>query len=185
MDGRVDMILDGGPCTIGLESTIVKLSEDGSATLLRPGAITPEDIEAVIGAPVTIADAVLSSLRPGEVVLSPGMKYKHYAPKIPFFLLDGSADASFRYLSGISGHYALLCYEEDISLFSALCGADPIALGSREDLAPLAAGLFSVLRECDKRGYDAIYAPLPMPKGLGLALYNRMIRAAAHHIITL
>ena len=185
MDGRVDIILDGGSSTIGLESTIVKLESDGTMTLLRPGAITPEDLSEATGVGVAIADAVLSALRPGETVLSPGMKYKHYAPKIPFYLLDGTVEAAHRYLSAVSGRYAILCYEEDLEGFSAIPDALPIAVGSREDLSVLAAGLFSILRECDKGEFDAIYAPLPEPTGLGLALYNRMIRAAAHHIIKL
>ncbi len=184
MEGRVDMILDGGDSDIGLESTIVKIEEDGDLTLLRPGAITPEDLNA-LGIRVTIADAVLGTLKEGEAVLSPGMKYKHYAPSIPFHLLDGAPEAAARYLKGIRGRIAVLCYTEDAALFSTLEQATPIPVGTRDELFWLAKRLFSLLRDCDRGQYDAIYAPLPPPRGLGLALYNRMIRAAAHHIITL
>ncbi len=184
MDGRVDVILDGGDSEIGLESTIVRLCEDGSLTLLRPGAITVEDLKTV--APrVDISDAVLGALSPGQTVLSPGMKYKHYAPKTPFYLLDGTADKAFSYLSEQEGPFALLTYEEDKALFSGLPNAYMIPVGSKSEPSILAHRLFSLLRECDKRGLLAIYAALPVPHGLGMALYNRMIRAAAHRIITL
>ena len=184
MEGRVDMILDGGDSDIGLESTIVKIEADGGLTLLRPGAITPDDL-AAIGVEVTVAGAVLGALKEGETVLSPGMKYKHYAPSVPFHLLDGAPEAAARYLAGVEGRIAVLCYAEDLPLFASLTRIEPIPVGSRDDLFWLAKRLFSLLRDCDRGQYDAIYAPLPPPCGLGLALYNRMIRAAAHHIITL
>ena len=184
MEGRIDMILDGGDSEIGLESTIVKIEDDGSLTVLRPGAITPEDL-AGIGANVRIADAVMAALKAGETVLSPGMKYKHYAPKTPLFLLDGSREQMYHYLASREGEFSLLVYTEDMECFADLRGAHPVPIGSRTEPAVLAHRLFSLLRECDKAGLAAIYAPLPDPHGLGLALYNRMIRAAAHRIITL
>ncbi len=184
MEGRVDVILDGGDSEIGLESTIVKLEEDGSLTLLRPGAITPEDL-AELGVEVHIAASVMAALKPGETVLSPGMKYKHYAPTTPLYLLDGTAEQIQEYLSSREGRYAVLAYSEDMPRFAGLTGARLIPIGSRGEPAVLAHRLFGLLRECDTYEIAAIYAPLPDPHGLGLALYNRMIRAAAHRIITL
>lgn len=184
MQGRVDMILDGGESEIGLESTIVKIEDDNSVTLLRPGAITPKDLEKVCDK-VYIAPAVLNALKPGEIVLSPGMKYKHYAPKVPFFLLSGAPEKCVSYLADQTGNYAVLCYEEDIPLYSAMLSCQLIAVGKKSEPDILAHRLFYTLREADKQGFSALYAPLPRPEGLGLALYNRMIRAAAHHIITL
>ena len=184
MDGRVDMILDGGSSEIGLESTIVKPEEDGSLTLLRPGAITPEDLMAVVPQ-VHIAPAVLASLKAGETVLSPGMKYRHYAPKTPFYLLDGEDSALLSYLSSLAPGTAVFTYTEDMARLSGATAATLIPIGQKNDPATLAHRLFSLLRDCDKRGFSALYAPLPEPQGLGLALYNRMIRAAAHQIITL
>ncbi len=182
MNGRVDIILDGGDCEIGLESTIVKLEPDGGLTLLRPGAITPEQL-----APFTenfrIADAVLGRLKAGERVLSPGMKYKHYAPKLPLFLLDGPLAARLSYLEQQEGKCAVLCYEEELAAFSRLPSCVPISVGKQSDPSALAHRLFYLLREADKGSYTRLYAPLPRPDGLGLALYNRMIRAAADHII--
>ncbi len=184
MDERVDMILDGGASVIGLESTIVKIEEDDTLTLLRPGAITPEDFEAM-GIRVRLAGAVLRALAPGERVLSPGMKYKHYAPRIPFYLLDGDAPRAMSYLADREGPIAVLCYEEDMPIFDKNPALSLFSVGSRKDLSGFANRLFTLLRNCDKGNFSAIYAPLPPPRGLGLALYNRMIRAAAHQIITL
>ena len=184
MEGRVDVILDGGDSDIGLESTIVKPESDGSLTLLRPGAITPEDLAAVT-TEVRIADAVLGAQKPGEPILSPGLKYKHYAPRTPFSLLKGDKEHILRYLGGLDKGDAVFAYTEDIEDFSRVTSATLIPIGPGNDPAILAHRLFRLLRECDKAGYRALYALLPTPQGLGLALYNRMIRAAAHTIITL
>lgn len=184
MDGRVDMILDGGESMIGLESTIVKPEEDGSLTLLRPGAITPEDLFAVVER-VNVADAVFGALKKDQPVLSPGMKYKHYAPKTAFSLYTGSRAAEEAFIRDLPHGAALFTHDEDIDRFSSLTGATLIPIGPRREPVVLAHRLFYLLRDADKHGYSTLYAPLPDPKGLGLALYNRMIRAAAHNIITL
>lgn len=184
MRGRVDIILNGGDCDIGLESTIVKIEEDESLTLLRPGAITPADLSAVCPR-LTVAPAVLGTLAPGERVLSPGMKYKHYAPAVPFSLLDGDASQCAAYLSAQTGEFGVLCYDEDAGALSGIPGCHLFPIGAKSHPETLAHRLFYLLREADKAGLSALYAPLPNPDGLGLALYNRMIRAAAHHIIKL
>ena len=183
MDGRVDMILDGGESDIGLESTIVKLEVDGTLTLLRPGAITPEDLERV--APVKVADAVLGMLKQGERVLSPGMKYKHYAPTTPFSLLDGSEEAFADYLARLPRTAAVFVSDEEAVALASATQATLIPTGPAGEPAVLAHRLFYLLRDSDKHGYSALYARTPTPTGIGLALYNRMIRAAAHHIISL
>lgn len=184
MEGRVDVILDGGDSEIGLESTIVKIEADGALTLLRPGAITPEDL-AALTTEVRIAGAVLGTQRPEDPVLSPGMKYKHYAPKTPFSLLKGDRPQVCAYLASLTEKDAVFVYSEDMEEFSSLTSAVLIPIGPGDTPSFLAHRLFRLLRECDKAGYRALYAPLPEPQGLGLALYNRMIRAAAHTIITL
>ena len=185
MNGRVDMIIDGGECEIGLESTIVKIEDDGSLVLLRPGRITPEELASV--ASLTIADAVVDKLREGETVLSPGMKYRHYAPKAPLMLIDGDTRHAISYLRDKSDcRMAVISYKEDEALYrEAFPESKIFVLGSRDDEAEQAHALFSLLREADKLELDAIYAPLPEKRGMGLALYNRMIRAAAHTIIKL
>ena len=188
MNGRVDAIISGGDCDFGLESTIVSLNSDGTLTLLRPGKITKEDIEA-IGLKVSIADAVTNMLKEGEVAISPGMKYRHYAPKAPVILLDGSKEAIASYLKTHSSQekrIAVIAYEDDADYIASFVNnIDVYKFGKRSDEAKQAHLLFKLLRDTDKENYAVIYAPLPDRKGIGLALYNRMIRAAAHNIIRL
>lgn len=183
MDGRVDMIIDGGECDFGVESTIVKLEDDGSLLLLRPGAVTCEDLEAM-GLRVTIAPAVLGAMKKGEIVLSPGMKYRHYAPNAPLFLLDGNEEKRRKFLAEQKEAVAYLAYDEETeNPFSAHITVYPI--GKEADTLSQAKNLFRLLRLADKAETTAIYAPLPVAVGMGMALYNRMIRAAAHQIIKL
>ncbi len=188
MNGRVDAIIDGGDCAFGLESTIVSLNDNGSLTLLRPGKITKEDIEA-IGLKVLVADAVTDTLKDGEIAISPGMKYKHYAPKAPVILLDGTKEQIASFLKNKvlqEQKIAVIAYEDDADYIKNV--AEDITLyrfGARKDEFAQAHLLFKLLREADKENYSVIYAPLPEKKGIGLALYNRMIRAAAHNIIRL
>ncbi len=185
MQGRIDMIIDGGVCDIGLESTIVKIEDDGSMILLRPGRITVDELACV--APVTITDAVTDRLAEGQVALSPGMKYRHYAPKAPLVLLDGELSDVIDYINNDQlSAKAILCYSEDrMKVSEQLPGVDVFVLGARDNMNEQAHHLFSILREVDLRDYDKIYAPLPSKNGVGLALYNRMIRAAAHTVINL
>ncbi len=186
MDGRVDMIIDGGSSDFGLESTIVKIEDDGTLTLLRPGKIALEDFRA-LNIEVKISEAVTQGLSEGEVAVSPGMKYKHYAPRCPFILLDGDKYKISEYIKEKAGqNTALLSYDEDISFFcDSLKGVAVYPLGSHFNDEERAKRLFALLRDADKNLHTEIYAPLPDMSGIGLALYNRMIRAAAHKIIKL
>jgi L-threonylcarbamoyladenylate synthase len=182
MNGRVEMIIDGGECDFGLESTIVKIEDNGDLCLLRPGKITVEELRKI--ASVSLADAVVDKLKEGEVALSPGMKYRHYAPKSPLVLLDGDVDASIKYISeSESKRIAVISYSEDIDKLSrALPSAALFEFGEMQDEIGQAHRLFDILREADKMNFDVIYAPLPEMSGIGLAIYNRMIRAAAHTV---
>ena len=184
MMGRVDVIIDGGECDFGLESTIVKIDGDG-LTLLRPGKITPEELSLMCD--VSIAGAVVDKLADGERALSPGMKYRHYAPASPVVLLDGGIEEQTAYIKAdAKGRIAIICYTEDREMFSkSIPNAKIYELGGREDVASQAHALFAILREADKDDFYKIYAPLPDKHGIGLAIYNRMIRAAAHTIIKL
>ncbi len=185
MDGRIDMLLDGGDCEIGLESTIVSCDTEGKLTLLRPGRITLAELRE-IDPDITVADAVLGALKDGERVLSPGMKYKHYAPKTSLVLIDGSLESACEYVkSEAFDKKAVICYDEDADAFSSISGTDIYKFGKRHDKDIQAHRLFTMLRNIDAEGYDMIYAPLPDKEGIGLALYNRMIRAAAYKIIKL
>ncbi len=179
MDGRVDMILDGGESEIGLESTIVKIDGDG-LILLRPGGITCDALSLVCEK-VTVADAVLHQLAENERPLSPGMKYRHYAPTAPLVLLTGKDEDVLAYLQkeAQTSKCAMLCYDEEVE---ALKSTTLFPIGKKHDLATQARRLFAALREADGTDAQIIYAHLPPQEGLGLALYNRLIRAAAHTI---
>lgn len=179
MDGRIDVIIDGGECDIGLESTIVALDE-ASLTLLRPGAIT-YDALCCVCEDVKIAPAVLERLADDERPLSPGMKYRHYAPSAELILLDGDERDVLEFLASEQRRErcAVLCYDEELPcLDPSLC----ISIGGKNDVPTQAKRLFSALRDADKLGAKRIYGHLPQKSGLGLALYNRMIRAAAHTV---
>ncbi|MBR2354484.1 MAG: threonylcarbamoyl-AMP synthase [Clostridia bacterium] len=179
LSGRIDAIIDGGSSEIGLESTIIKL--DGShATLLRPGAITVDALRCVCEE-VTVSPAIKASLAEGERPLSPGMKYKHYAPSSPLVLIDGDENAVLAFFKQAQENEscAILCYREEVS---ALRNENLIDIGERENLSEQAHNLFSALRQTESMDVRIIYAHLPPEDGLGLALYNRLIRAAAHTV---
>ena len=183
LSGRVDMIIDGGECDIGLESTIVKIDSDGEGaylTLLRPGGITYDALTCVCDR-VEIARAVSEQLAKDEKPLSPGMKYRHYAPTAPLVLLEGSEEDVLAFLQKAQETEicAVLCYDEEIP---SLRAERLLPVGKRDDVAAHAKTLFSRLREADSTNAAIIYAHLPDKSGLGLALYNRMIRAAAHTV---
>lgn len=179
MDGKVDMMIDGGECDIGLESTIIKLDEDG-ITLLRPGAITVDALSCVCEN-VLVDPSVANALAENERPLSPGMKYRHYAPEAPLVLLSGNIDDQLDFLKNAvkTENCAVLCYEEEID---ALDSEKLISIGKKDDLTYQARVLFSSLRSTAALDVDIIYGHLPPKSGIGLALYNRMIRAAAHTI---
>lgn len=179
MSGRIDAVIDGGPSEIGLESTIVKLEGD-TAVMLRPGAITADALGCVCEK-VEISSAVTEALKEDQRPLSPGMKYRHYAPSSPLVLLDGERCDVREFLCEAQRRQncAVLCYSEEREW---LDGASIIDIGEADDLETQAKRLFSSLREADALGVDVIYAHLPTMEGLGLALYNRLIRAAAHTV---
>ncbi len=183
-DGRVDMIIDSGDCEIGLESTIVliKKNEDReSLVLLRPGAVT-YDALCCVCENVEISPTIEGVLKEDEHPLSPGMKYKHYAPKAPLVLLDGERGDVLKFLANEqkSKKCAIICHDEDVKhLEDKLL----LPIGAENDVSMHGKKIFTMLRLCDRLSPDIIYAHLPKKDGLALALYNRMIRAAAHTVI--
>lgn len=180
MNGRIEAVIDGGDCDVGVESTVITLAED-IPTLLRPGGITLEQLREEIGE-VYAHPAVLKPLDNGITAASPGMKYKHYSPSAEIILLKGSEEAFLSYISSHSDEgTAVLCYDEEMSCFPE----NGIASGGRDNYAEQAHKLFTALREADERGYSKVYAHCPKPEGIGLAVYNRILRAAAFNIIEL
>lgn len=185
MDGRIEMILDGGPCEIGVESTIVKITDAG-VTLLRPGAITAEMLRAVVpevSVDPTVTEKPSEDLRPQ----APGMKYRHYAPNAPVFLLcdDGTDDFDARAIRFLSENKrdgaGILCFEEYLPV---LAGEKTLSLGAKADEKAHAHRLFAALRELDKLPIKAIYATVAKTDGEGLAFYNRMLKASGYHFVT-
>lgn len=179
MNGRIEAIVDGGDCDVGVESTVITLAEE-VPTLLRPGGITLEQLREEIGE-VNVHPAVLKSLEKGMTAASPGMKYKHYSPKAEVILLKGSEQNFFEYINANSDkNTAVLCYDEEINSFK-----NCISLGSKDDYAAHAHRLFTCLREADEKGYTRIYAHCPKAEGVELAVYNRILRAAAFNIVNI
>ncbi len=178
MQGRIAAVLDGGDCSVGVESTVVDLCHT-PPRLLRPGGITPEMLEAVVGE-IEIDAAVTHALESGAVAASPGMKYKHYAPRAEIHLIKGTQAA---YIDYVNTHkapgVAALCFDEDVSGLEV----PAVTYGSREDPLQQAQLVFDALRQLDEQGAQVVYAACPQPRGVGLAVYNRLIRAAAFRII--
>lgn len=183
LDGRVDFIIDGGECAFGVESTIIRLDDEDSVTLLRPGAVTDDALRCV-AKNVTVAHSVTEMLAENERPLSPGMKYRHYAPSKPLKLVGGSEADRIQFFRNAQSKEdcIIICYDEQEPL---LLGGKIITIGAGYDLETQMHRLFSALRESDEINADVIYANLPDTEGLGLALYNRLIRAAAHTVIKL
>ena len=181
MDGRIDAILDGGPCGVGVESTVLSLTE-AKPRLLRPGGITLEMLSKVIG-PVEVDPAVLHKLAEGAKAASPGMKYKHYAPKASVVIVKGTPD---QYRAFVNAHKApgvgALCYREDMDFLNVPC----VSYGTEDDPESQARELFDALRSFDEQNdIDKVYARCPETKGVGMAVYNRLIRAAGFEVIHL
>ena len=183
LSGRADMIIDGGDCAIGVESTIVKVCEDGSMILLRPGGITLEMLTAI--GDVTLDKAITGKLEEGERPQAPGMKYRHYAPSTRVVMLDGTDLQIREYLKERSYNESagVLLFEDEIAAFSEL-NVTVISLGEHTAEAE-AHSLFSKLREVDTYSCDTFYIKVPEKTGIGLAVYNRMLKAAGHEIVKL
>lgn len=182
--GRIDMILDGGPVEIGVESSILDVTVT-PPMILRPGAVTREMLETVIGE--VSVDKTLIRPDSKEIPKAPGMKYRHYAPKASLTIVEGETDAVVEFINaqtklrmaegmsvGIIGTKETLCRYED---------GDVKCVGTRADEKTIAAGLFRVLREFDAEGVDVIYSEAFQEDGIGSAIMNRLLKAAGHHVI--
>ena len=177
MNGKIPMIIDGGECSCGVESTVICF--DGERIrVLRPGAVTPEMLREY--AEVIVDNGVLKQLAPDEKVLSPGMKYKHYSPSAEVFILKGSNKQIRDYISRkieSKGRIAVLCDNINIE------GSVSLPYGKTSEQQ--AENLFSSLRKADELCCDEVYVKMPDTSGIGLAVYNRLLRAAAFRIIEL
>ncbi len=178
-DGKIDAIVDGGPCRVGVESTIVDLTEE-RPRLLRPGGITPEQLLEVLG-DLIVDKAVTAQIDHDAVVKAPGMKYRHYAPAEPVVIVSGSREKAAEY---IRRHFIpgdrVLCFEEELPLYA---DCNPLSYGQEADVGTLSAGLFAALRELDDPNIHQVYARCPVGGGVAYAVQNRLKKAAAFHIV--
>ena len=182
MDGRIPLILDGGPCRYGVESTVLSLA--GAPTILRPGAVTPEMLAAVIGE-VALSPSILSPLKAGETVASPGMKYKHYAPNAQVLVVVGEPKAAAARISALYDQFAGAGKRVRIAATAEAApfyGSRSIALlGTRQDPTTLCSRLFGLLRELDREA-DVILSEGVGTQGTGPAFMNRLLRSAGFHV---
>lgn len=179
MNGRIPAIIDGGECEVGVESTVISFDADGTIRILRPGKISYEDFLTVTDK-VVIDDGVLAQLTPDAVVMSPGMKYKHYSPKANVIIIDGTAEAFAEYVRNNSDKdtYCLLFDDSE--------AVDDIKyLTYGQTSVEQAHLLFERLREFDEIGAKTVYARCPQKDGVGLAVYNRILRSAGFNVIKL
>ena len=181
MDGRIDAILDGGPCSVGVESTIVDLTCT-PPRLLRPGGITLEQLRAALGE-VAVDPAVTRLMGAGERPRAPGMKYRHYAPKAPVTVVTGAPERSAAYIAAHAGPGdGVICFEEFLPMYAG--GARPVmSLGPAGDKGEQARRVFDALRAFDHTAVSAIWAQCPDSGGIGLAVTNRLNKAAGFHIV--
>lgn len=177
MDGKIDGVVDGGACRVGVESTIIDLTCT-PPRLLRPGGLPLEDLRAALGE-VAVDQAVVRPMAAGEKPRAPGMKYRHYAPKAPVTVVTGSARASARYLLTHLGEGdGVICFDEFAPLFA---GNVVHTIGASDDDLAHSQRVFDALRTFDETAVPAIWAQCPSSEGLGLAVGNRLKKAAGFH----
>ena len=173
MDGKIEGVVDGGPCTVGVESTILDLTCE-PPRLLRPGGLPLEDLERLIGH-IDVDKAVTSPLQEGEKPKAPGMKYKHYAPSADITIVKGSFEKFVDFVK--DKDCFVLCFEGEEQNFE-----NAVTYGKADDGLSEANRLFDALRELDEKGAKTVYARCPEISGMGLAVYNRLIRSAGFKI---
>ena len=178
LNGRIDAVLVGGESEVGVESTVITLTTE-PPTLLRPGGVTPMQLERVLGK-IRISPAVFAQLQAGEVAASPGMKYKHYAPKTAVTLVKGSFAQFKRFVDAQKTPVCVVCFHGEGRQF-----AHAIEYGSVGNGQAQAHDVFDALRRVDAVGCKRALVRCPEIDGVGLAVYNRLLRAAAFRVIDL
>ncbi len=185
MAGRIPLILDGGPCDVGLESTVVDMTRE-IPLVLRPGSVTPEMLSQAVG-PVETAGSLLQPLAPGEAAPSPGMRHRHYAPRGMLTLVSGREENAVSALKCLydasirEGKTAcILALSEHMPCYGERYAQDIGSLAQKEQVA---ARLFDVLRRMDREGIECIFSEVVEASGLGLAIMNRLGRAASFRFV--
>jgi len=184
--GRIDLILDAGPTSIGVESTVLDLTHD-PPQILRPGGVTYEDLKGALGEVIIHPAAIARSEVHVEHARSPGMKHKHYAPKAEMIVVEGEFNAVIKKIRELAEQYSregkkvgILATDESLKKYEL---GIVKSMGSRRDLKSAARSLFKLLREFDNEGVNMIIAEGVPQRGLGLAIMNRLRRAAGYNII--
>ena len=179
MDGRIDAVVDGGASRVGVESTIIDLTET-PPRLLRPGGVTPEQLREVLGE-ITVDKAVVAQISDDTVVRAPGMKYKHYAPSAEVVIVAGAREDAAAYIRrAFQPGNAVLCFAEELPLYA---GLNALAYGREAAPETLSAGLFDALRQLDRPEITRIYARCPEGGGIAWAVQNRLRKSAGFHIV--
>lgn len=182
LDGKIAAVVDGGPCTVGVESTVVSLC-GARPRLLRPGGISLEQLQSVLGT-VEVDRALKEKIDDTEKVSAPGMKYRHYAPKAPVTVVFGSPKESADYIYAQLGENSgVLCFDECAERFSGRAVVE--TFGPSDDEAEQAREIFDALRRFDETTCTEIFAQCPPSSGIGLAVSNRIKKAAGFHVIDL
>ena len=177
MAGKIAAVVDGGQSEIGLESTVIAIENENAARILRPGYVTREMLLEVCSK-VIVDRAILNELESGETAASPGMKYKHYSPKADIIMVEGELRAFTDYVGeNLTDNTYSLIFDGDAQGFPYRY----LTYGA--DSAAQARLLFQRLRELDDVGADKVFVRAPSPEGVGLAVYNRLIRAAGFEVI--
>jgi hypothetical protein len=190
LTGKIPMILDGGPVGIGIESTIIDLTED-QPMVLRPGYITPQMLSGVIGREVVIDPGILA-LDDTKRPKAPGMKYKHYAPKADMVIVEGDETSVITKIKALTAgqkaagkRVAVIASDETKAQYGDASGSADVILsmGSRTDEDSIARHLYHILRECDELNVDVIYSESFSTPRIGSAIMNRLLKAAGHQVI--
>lgn len=179
MNGKIAAVVDGGSCAVGVESTVVSLTGE-TPRLLRPGGISLEQLEAVLGT-VEVDRAIVQPIGEDVRVSAPGMKYRHYAPHAPVTVVCGNPERSADYIAAhLTNTCGIICFDEFSSRFSSHITQ---TIGRSDDYAAQAQAIFDALRTFDHTEVSAIWAQCPDDSGIGLAVANRLKKAAGFHVI--
>ncbi len=180
LSGKIDAVVDGGDCGVGVESTVISLAGD-IPRLLRPGGISASQLIDVLGE-VEIDSAVYNKLEENVKAASPGMKYMHYSPDADITLLKGSFESFCRFVNeNAEKSPVALCFDGEEEALGIPC----VAYGKANDAASQMRRIFAALRQLDEIGAKKVFARCPSCEGESLAVYNRLVRAAGFHIIEL
>ena len=186
MDGRIPMILDGGAVGIGIESTIIDLTEE-VPMILRPGYITREMLEHALGTEVYV-DPGLIAADSKRKPKAPGMKYRHYAPKADLVIVEGKTERVITEINRLTAERQRAGYKVGVLAVDETCSAyhaDYVkSIGARSDEEAIARHLYRLLREFDDLATDVIYSESFATPRIGGAIMNRLLKAAGHQVIT-